>query len=221
MAIELKKQENVILETKPHWIVLALPFLLSLVAVIVGAYLGGYFLIVPLLCIAYLAYKIAELNAHVWLISNMRVVDESGLIARHSRECPLDKVTNVSCSQTLAGRLLGFGDVEIQTASDIGSLKFEWIADPRTFSDTILQMQEDYKKTQMREQAQKLASAMQPANDQHQPHLGAVTAVMPNSVVQDYPNKAAYLELEKIYELWQKGILTEQEYLARKQKILH
>ncbi len=217
MSVELKKQESIILEAKPHWIVLGLPFVLSLTTVVIGAYMGGYFLIAPLLCIIYLAYKIAELNAHVWVISNMRVLDESGLLARHSRECPLDKVTNVSCSQTLAGRLLGFGDVEIQTASDIGSLKFEYLPDPRTFSDTILQMQEDYKKMQMREQAQKLASAMQ--GHEQTPASGSVTAVLPPTH-QDYPNKAIYLELEKLYELWQKGILTEQEYLTRKQKLL-
>lgn len=211
---ELKKDEVVILETKPHWISLALPFLIALIAVVVGAYFQGYTFVLPVVCVGFLCYKIAELNAHVWLITDSRVIDESGIFSRHSQECPLDKVTNVSCSQTLWGRILGFGDVEIQTASD-GALQYAVLVQPREFADTILKMQEEYKGGQLKQQAQKLAQAMQHHSDTQTANHTQVTAA-PVS-----PKMAAYMELEKLFDLRQKGILTEEEYTEQKRRILN
>lgn len=210
----LKKDENIILETKPHWISLLLPFVISLIAVVAGAYFQGYAFVLPLASCAFLCYKIAELNAHIWLITNLRVIDESGIFSRNSKECPLDKVTNVSCSQTLIGRFLHFGDVEIQTASD-GALNYTDISQPREFADTILQMQEEYKGGQLKQQAQKLAQAMQQNNDKTNANNNTQQI---NNLIS--PKMAAYMELEKLHELKQKGILTDEEYNEQKRKIL-
>ena len=127
---DLKKDEHIILDTKPHWVGLLVPFLVALATVVVGAYFQGYIFILTLLGVAFLCYRIAEHNSHIWAITNLRVIDESGIFTRQSKECPLDKVTNVSCSQHLLGRILGFGDVEIQTASE-GILNYIAIAQPR------------------------------------------------------------------------------------------
>lgn len=213
---ELKKDELIILETKPHWISLLLPFVVSLIAVVVAAYFQGYTYALPLVCCAFLCYKIVELNAHVWLITNLRVIDESGILSRNTKECPLDKVTNVSCQQTLLGRILRFGDVEIQTASD-GALQYTDIVQPREFADSILQMQEEYKSGQLRQQAQKLAQAMQQHSDQP---LHTTTQHQSNAIAVS-PKMAGYLELEKLFELHQKGIISEEEYAEQKRKILN
>ncbi len=209
---ELKKDELIILETKPHWISLLLPFVVSLIAVVVAAYFQGYTYALPLVCCAFLCYKIVELNAHVWLITNLRVIDESGILSRNTKECPLDKVTNVSCQQTLLGRILRFGDVEIQTASD-GALQYTDIVQPREFADSILQMQEEYKSGQLRQQAQKLAQAMQ--------HTDQTTTQQATNTTTVSPKMVAYMELEKLHELRQKGIVSDEEYLEQKRRILN
>ncbi len=214
--VELKKDETLILETKPHWISLIVPFVLALLCVVVGAYFQGYAFVLPLASVAFLCYKIAEHNAHLWLITNLRVIDESGIWNRQSNECPLDKVTNVSSNQTLLGRVLGFGDVDIQTASD-GAIHYLAIARPREFSDTILQMQEAYKGEQLRQQAQKLAQAINKQNNNDQAQQQQTNPT--NNTLS--PKMTAYLELEKLFELRQKGILTEEEYIEQKRKILH
>lgn len=213
---DLKKDEHIILDTKPHWVGLLVPFLVALATVVVGAYFQGYTFILTLLGVAFLCYRIAEHNSHIWAITNLRVIDESGIFTRQSKECPLDKVTNVSCSQHLLGRILGFGDVEIQTASE-GILNYIAIAQPRNFSDTILQMQEAYKGDQLRQQAQKLAQAMQ----QHSDQPLHTTTQHQNNAVAVSPKMADYLELEKLFELHQKGILSEEEYAEQKRRILN
>ena len=91
------------------------------------------------------------------------------------------------------------------------------IAQPRNFSDTILQMQEAYKGDQLRQQAQKLAQAMQ----QHSDQPLHTTTQHQNNAVAVSPKMADYLELEKLFELHQKGILSEEEYAEQKRRILN
>jgi uncharacterized membrane protein YdbT with pleckstrin-like domain len=49
----------------------------------------------------------------------------------------LDKINNVKHRQSLTGRLLGFGDLEIDTASDTGAEVFPRIANPVGFKRAI------------------------------------------------------------------------------------
>lgn len=224
ISAELKKDETLIIESKPHWINLFAPFFIALLSVIVGAYIGGYALFVPILFVLYLLYRIAEHQAHWWMVTTVRVVDESGIFSRSSRECPLDKVTNVTCTQNLLGRLIGFGDVEIQTAAEVGAITFIQIDKPREFTDAIRRMQEEYKSNQMREQAQKLASALNMPQQQGQQQTSQpqTNQQQTNATLspKNYPNKTIYDELERLYDLKQKGILTNEEYEQRKQKLI-
>jgi hypothetical protein len=50
----------------------------------------------------------------------------------------LEKVNDVKLSQSLWGRLLGFGDIEILTASELGANVFQTIGDPITFKKTMM-----------------------------------------------------------------------------------
>ena len=52
----------------------------------------------------------------------MRVVDESGFT--RYRESPLDKINNVEYDQPIWGRILGYGNVDIQTAAEMGETKY-------------------------------------------------------------------------------------------------
>ena len=78
----------------------------------------------------------------------MRVVDESGYFSRHSKESPLDKINNVEYDQSIWGRIFGFGDVDIQTAAELGETTYELIHHPKLLKDTITHAQEEYKKAQ-------------------------------------------------------------------------
>src|SRR5688500_20155426 len=68
-----------------------------------------YFLLV------YFSWKV-----NIWVVTNYRVIDEAGLFSHFAKESPLEKINNVSYDQSLWGRILNFGHVEIQTAAEIG-----------------------------------------------------------------------------------------------------
>jgi uncharacterized membrane protein YdbT with pleckstrin-like domain len=59
-------------------------------------------------------------RANDFVLTNHRIIQEIGVLSRRSIDSRLDKINNVEHRQTLVGRLLGYGDVEIDTASQAG-----------------------------------------------------------------------------------------------------
>ena len=96
----------------------------------------------------YLWYAIAERRVDIWVVTNLRVIDESGIITHQIKESPLDKINNVQYRQTFAGRMLDFGDVEIQTAAEQGATINQFVSHPKLLHDTVVIMQGKLKDTE-------------------------------------------------------------------------
>jgi uncharacterized membrane protein YdbT with pleckstrin-like domain len=201
MKTQLKKDEKIIMETKPHWLTLVGPFLLMLICSIMGIIIGSYGLLIVLVFVGYFVYKIVQRNNNLWIVTNLRVIDEYGVFSNNTKESPLDKINNVSYLQSFFGKIFGYGNVQIQTAAEIGSTTYFSVENPRELKDTITHMQEEYKLYQIKRQASEFANVMAAGQQNTKTDVAA--------------------ELEKLYELKQKGILTEEEYNNRKTKILN
>jgi uncharacterized membrane protein YdbT with pleckstrin-like domain len=201
MKTQLKKDEKIIMETKPHWLTLVGPFLLLLIGSIIGIVIGSYGLLIGLVLVGYFIYKIIQRNNNLWTVTNLRVIDEYGVFSNNTKESPLDKINNVSYLQSFLGKIFGYGNVQIQTAAEIGSTTYFAVENPKELKDTITLMQEEYKQNQIKKQANEFASAIAAGQQNNKTDVAA--------------------ELEKLYELKQKGILTDEEYNNRKTKILN
>ncbi|MBK8983454.1 MAG: PH domain-containing protein [Ignavibacteria bacterium] len=201
MKTQLKKDEKVILITKPHWFILILPVLITLIVSAVCIYFGGYVLIALILPAGYLTYKIIERNCNIWIVTSLRVIDEEGVFTHNTKESPLDKINNVSYSMTFWGKIFRYGNVQIQTAAEIGSTVYYDVSNPKKLKDTITHMQEEYKHQQIKKQATELAGAIAAGQQKNKFDVAA--------------------ELEKLYDLKVRGILTEEEFNSRKTKILN
>ena len=105
-------------------------------------------------------YRVYNRKLDLWAVTNMRVIDEYGVFSHSAKESPIDKINNVSYKQSLFGRLLNYGSVQIQTAAEMGETVYEFVTSPKLLKDSITQAQEDYKNRQITDQAQKLAEAM-------------------------------------------------------------
>ena len=68
---------------------------------------------------------------NLWAVTNLRVIDETGFFTRYSKESPLDKINNVEYDQSVWGRILGFGNVDIQTAAEMGETLYDLIHHPK------------------------------------------------------------------------------------------
>jgi len=201
MRTDLKKGEIVALVIRSHWILLVGPILLTVLGFLLALLLGSYTYIIPVLLFCYLAYKILERNNNLWAITNLRVIDEFGVFTLNSKESPLDKINNVTYNQTVWGRIFGYGSVQIQTAAEIGSTTYNMVEKPKELKDTITLMQEEYKRIQIKSQAQELANAISKSS-QKQSKTDIAT------------------EIEKLYNLKEKGIISEEEFNVGKKKIL-
>jgi uncharacterized membrane protein YdbT with pleckstrin-like domain len=204
MRTALKKDEQILLITRQHWIRLALPIFVWLIAASLLIWLAGNICFVITLAAAlYPIFEYLNYKNNLWCVTNLRVVDESGFFGRYSKESPLDKINNVEYDQSIWGRIFGYGNVDIQTAAELGETTYELIHHPKLLKDTITHAQEEYKKNQLTNQATQLAKAIAASN---------AVASPSQALIAD--------ELQKLFELLQKGAITQEEYAAQKRKLM-
>jgi len=204
MRTELKQDEKKLLIIRQHWIKLVLPILLWLVAaVLLILFAGNTGLIITLVTALYPMYEYLNWKNNLWCITNLRVVDESGFFGRYSKESPLDKINNVEYDQTIWGRIFGYGNVDIQTAAELGETRYHLIHHPKLLKDTITHAQEEYKKTQITKQATQLAEAIARSSAASKPS---------QQMIAD--------ELQKLFNLYQQGAITQEEYQVQKNKLM-
>ena len=144
----LQPDEKLLYSTNTHWIF----FLPAIVAWIVAAALFVVSGMVPdgalmLVCLSLAAiaaifalYKTATAWFHRWTtetdVTNMRVVHKEGFISRETFEMSLDKVESVDVRQSILGRMLNYGNVEIFGVGE-GNKVIETIASPLEFRNHI------------------------------------------------------------------------------------
>ncbi len=110
----------------------------------------------------YCIFPVCLLNwkVDIWVVTNYRVIDETGLINHYAKESPLEKINNVSYDQNIWGRIFNYGHVEIQTAAEIGATDYFNVHHPKRLKDTITLAQSEYKNLQLSSQAKQMAAAM-------------------------------------------------------------
>jgi uncharacterized membrane protein YdbT with pleckstrin-like domain len=208
MRTELKKDEKILIIIRQHWIRLVLPvFAWVLLAVLLIWLFGTTGFIITLIAALIPIFMYLDWKSNLWCVTNVRVVDEQGFFTRYSKESPLDKINNVEYTQNIWGRIFGFGDVDIQTAAELGETTYNLIHHPKLLKDTITHAQEEYKRSQITAQATQLAQAIAKSSP-----VSAQAAAPTQQMIAD--------ELHKLFELLQKGAITQDEYLAQKNKLI-
>ncbi|MEO8215911.1 MAG: PH domain-containing protein [Acidobacteriota bacterium] len=80
-----------------------------------------------------------------YLLTDRRVMKQSGIVSKRSVTAYLDKLNNVDHTITLWGRILGYGDVEVDTASETGVTVFARVPRPIEFQRAILSAADNYR----------------------------------------------------------------------------
>lgn len=133
-----------------HWIILGGPVATTLF--LAGCLIAAYFIRRPYVMPAVAALLVAsavwtfwrwlDWRCDLWAVTSHRVIDESGVLAVRMVDSPLDKIHNVTCEQSLWGRILGYGTLNIQTGAELGSTTIHEVAGPRELKETILEAQD-------------------------------------------------------------------------------
>jgi hypothetical protein len=145
-----------------------------------------------------------------FVVTSDRVIHREGWIAKRSMEIPLEAINDVRFHQGVFERMIGAGDLIISSASEFGREVFGDIRNPEHVQKTIYQQGELNKDRMYRGVGRDSAPAV-PAPPAAS---GVTTPAMP-------PASASTTgELERLAELRNKGVLTEDEFQSQKRKIL-
>jgi uncharacterized membrane protein YdbT with pleckstrin-like domain len=152
----LAGHERLMLDIRPHWIALVSPAIatiLTLVAVILivanfPPSLPVWMLTVVILAGIglFLAFPFrAFLNwvtSH-FVVTSDRVIHRSGWLAKQSMEIALERVNDVRFHQSVLERVVGAGDLRIESGGEYGQNHFRDIRDPERVQKLIYEMAEE------------------------------------------------------------------------------
>jgi len=113
---------------------IALVFLLAMIPVspYISILLGLALLLIP-------AYYHIRRNMIRYTVTDSKLEIDTGLIARTTRNIPLSKIQDVTVSASIPQRILGFGDVIVDNASELGGTTvLHNISKPRYYADLLL-----------------------------------------------------------------------------------
>src|SRR3990172_689367 len=148
----LGQNEKILVVTHQHWLVFLRDILLELAFIIlllIGSSVGlvlfplawlGYLLV--LLPLASLGIDLLQWQNRQFVVTNRRVIQLHGVVDKSVTDSSLEKVNDVKLEQSAFGRLFGYGDVEILTASELGANLFRRIANPVGFKTAMLNAKE-------------------------------------------------------------------------------
>jgi len=100
-----------------------------------------FILIVPAIRIA---WGFLSWRMNVYVLTNRRVVEITGVLSKKVSDSSLEKLTDVVLTQSLFGRMLGYGDIEILTgAAAAGINRLRQIKHPMEFKTEMLNAEEN------------------------------------------------------------------------------
>lgn len=148
----LGENEQILFETHQHWFVLFGKIFLEallIVVLVVGSLMLStmypvaiYGLILVLVPLLGMLNDILVWRNRAYIVTNRRVIQISGVLDKDVVDSSLEKVNDVKMSQSFFGRMFGYGDIEILTASELGVNLFHQIAEPIEFKTAMLNAKE-------------------------------------------------------------------------------
>jgi uncharacterized membrane protein YdbT with pleckstrin-like domain len=140
--MRLENEEKIIFKVHPHWLYVAVP---EIALIILGfiilklAYALPYWILALFIVTFAFAMFVVFLD---WLfvnyyLTNLRLIEERGIIGKRIIFIPLDMVQDVTCRFGILGRVFGFGDLEIESAGTYGKIVFTFISNPSERKEEI------------------------------------------------------------------------------------
>ena len=148
MSNELMPGESLVLKEHQHWVVMIKPLLLPIALVILVSLLdvfqtipSDYRILATLAAVALLGVWLIVVwirwNSRSFTITDRRVILDTGVVSRASKVIALDRVQDISTNQSLLGRMLGYGRIEIDSAGAAGAEVLSALPNPQHFRDEV------------------------------------------------------------------------------------
>jgi hypothetical protein len=86
-----------------------------------------------------------------YILTNRRVIQVEGVVNKRATDSSLEKINDAVLSQSVFGRMFGFGDLDVLTAAEAGIERFRMIVDPIWFKRAMLDAKHSYEVDMERE----------------------------------------------------------------------
>ena len=208
----LSDDEQVVVDMNPHWVTM-LPISALLALSIIGALalvgLGGdgtawtvakiLAAVVVLVVLVGFAKRYATWSTTEFVVTTERVISRKGVVAKNGIEIPLDRINTVFFEQTASERLLGSGNLGIESAGEGGRQTFTNIRKPNLVQAEIYNQKEKYEDRRLQRMGEASSGG------------GGASA----APVESIPDQIAQLD-----ELRSRGVLSNKEFQKKKEELL-
>lgn len=213
----LNEREGLALDLRPHWwyfskhIITGIPLLalwilqFQITGDTLSTIAQGTLGVVTLVWAVWLLTKFVAWMRTYFVVTDQRVVYRTGVFARHGVEIPLERINNINFHQGIWERIIGAGDLEIQSAGEAGTTRFENVRHPDGVQHEIYRQMEHDATRDAGRGADAVGRAVAEALDQH-----ATTASG-----QTIPE-----QIEALARLRDQGHITAAEYETKKAQLL-
>jgi uncharacterized membrane protein YdbT with pleckstrin-like domain len=151
MPSELLPGENLILRAHQHWVVVVKSLLIPIVLLVIvgivdltvksGTNIPHFRTILTLVAIAIAGLWFIVVwirwQSTAYTLTDQRIKIETGVFGRSSKIIPIDRIQDCTTKQTLVGRMLGYGRVEVDAAGAQGAEVLDHLPNPGTFRDQV------------------------------------------------------------------------------------
>jgi uncharacterized membrane protein YdbT with pleckstrin-like domain len=202
----LHPNEELVLDLHPHWWTITPSVLALAVVVVFGvmALLNEWSelvqMVAAILIIANLIWfglRYLQLMTTHFVLTSDRVIYRSGIIAKRGVEIPLESINAIRFSQKVWERALGLGDLKVDSASAEGVSEFENVRRPNMVQNEIyIQMEEN--------------------SNRKFDRVSAGINALPGSA----PAESITDQIDKLGELCARGVISEDEFQAKKNELL-
>jgi uncharacterized membrane protein YdbT with pleckstrin-like domain len=208
----LNDSEDIVLDLHPHWWFFAPPLFALVAAVVVGilALANDWHTalkipigVVVLVFLAWFGWRYLRWFTTNFVVTTDRLIYRHGVLSKHGIEIPLDRVNTVFFRQSLFERMVGAGDLVIESAGEMGRQRFSNVRKPSAVQNEIYRQIE--------------------ANENRKYDRVGVSAAAGTAAARadrDDDTESIPDQIRELDELRKQGVLTEEEFARKKQQLL-
>ena len=152
-----------------------------------------------------------------YLVTNRRVIKVEGVLNKRSADSSLEKINDAVLQQSLFGRMLGYGDLDIMTAAEESVDRYRMLSQAQTFKRTMLDEKHRLEQEAFQIPAPPLRAAPPPPAP---PIEAAPMAAPPAPMTRQMSSEEITAALGQLADLRDRGAISPEDYEAKKQDLL-
>jgi len=165
--------------------------------------------------------------AEDYVITNRRVMKVEGLLKKRSADSSLEKINDAVLEQSVFGRMLGYGDLDILTANEQSVDRYRMLAEAQTFKRTMLDQKHNLEQEAFQIPAPPLRAPVPMPNVAPEPVAPPVAMAEPSAPAapaapaeRDMTSDEITTALGNLADLRDRGAITPEEFEAKKAELL-